>query len=264
MNTVANNEYPERAHMSTISDLLGIQHFTTSAGATVRKDFLVAVAVALGSSSNVASLTKDQLLGLVWESAWGKPMPRELLSRGGTVTNAALESIIEGIVYNQRDPSLNNNDDIDSRNPNNGAGPAPDFGNLKDTRRRRVAKQAIRDGQNAFRDKVLNAYGYRCAVTHYNTPAVLEAAHIAPYQGAESNDIRNGLCLRSDIHSLFDRYMFTIDERSFTIILSPALQVSDYAKIAGTRLRVPSTTADQPDRDALRSHRLESGLALSS
>lgn len=263
MKTVANNEYPERAHMSTISDLLGIPHFTTSAGATVRKDFLLSAAIALGANPNVASLKKDELLTLVWEIACRRPMPRELLSRGGTVTNSVLKSIIEGIVKNHRDLPLNEDEVNALRKPIATDTQAPDFGNLKDTRRRRVAEQAIRDGQNAFRTKILDAYGYRCAVTHYGTAAVLEAAHITPYKGADSNDIRNGICFRSDIHSLFDRYMFTIDEQSLTIILSPALQVSDYAQIAGTRVRVPANPAEQPDRDALRKHRLESGLTPS-
>ncbi|WP_155378796.1 hypothetical protein [Cellulomonas sp. JZ18] len=43
-------EYPERALMAVLSDLLGIPHFTTSRGSTVRSDFLKAVLVALGES----------------------------------------------------------------------------------------------------------------------------------------------------------------------------------------------------------------------
>ena len=39
--------YPERQLMAVISDLLGIPHFTTSNGSTVRADFLQAVAARL-------------------------------------------------------------------------------------------------------------------------------------------------------------------------------------------------------------------------
>jgi len=39
--------------MATISDLLGIPHFTTARGSTVRRDFLEAVGVALGTPRRV-------------------------------------------------------------------------------------------------------------------------------------------------------------------------------------------------------------------
>ena len=45
----------------------------------------------------------------------------------------------------------------------------------------------------------------RCAVTGEKTLPVLDAAHILPYSKGGSHDVRNGLLLRRDIHSLFDR-----------------------------------------------------------
>lgn len=33
---------------------------------------------------------------------------------------------------------------------------------------------------------------------------VLEAAHVTPYLGPETNDITNGLLLRADLHTLLD------------------------------------------------------------
>ncbi|WP_336979879.1 HNH endonuclease signature motif containing protein [Altererythrobacter fulvus] len=48
------------------------------------------------------------------------------------------------------------------------------------------------------------AYEGRCAISGCDVREVLEAAHIMPYLGEETNDVRNGLLLRADLHTLFD------------------------------------------------------------
>ncbi|WP_200883691.1 HNH endonuclease [Archangium violaceum] len=48
------------------------------------------------------------------------------------------------------------------------------------------------------------AYGGRCALTDCEEPRVLEAAHIFPYHGPQTNHVTNGLLLRADLHVLFD------------------------------------------------------------
>src|SRR5258708_5637135 len=42
---------------------------------------------------------------------------------------------------------------------------------------------AVREGQGAFRARLLDAYGRSCAVTGEHTEPVLDAAHIQPYLG---------------------------------------------------------------------------------
>jgi predicted restriction endonuclease len=59
-------------------------------------------------------------------------------------------------------------------------------------------------GQINFRSKLLKIYNEKCAISATNLPPVLEAAHIVPYQGVETNNITNGILLRSDFHILFD------------------------------------------------------------
>lgn len=66
-----------------------------------------------------------------------------------------------------------------------------------------------RDGQQQFRTMILAAYG-RCAVTGCQDQAVLQAAHVIPYVDARSNVLRNGICLRADIHCLYDRNLIRI------------------------------------------------------
>jgi 5-methylcytosine-specific restriction protein A len=48
----------------------------------------------------------------------------------------------------------------------------------------------------------LKIYNEKCAISATNLPPVLEAAHIVPYQGVETNNITNGILLRSDFHGL--------------------------------------------------------------
>lgn len=60
-------------------------------------------------------------------------------------------------------------------------------------------------GQGTFRIVVTDAYERQCAVTGERTLPVLEAAHVRPYGRSGPHDPRNGLLLRSDLHTLFDR-----------------------------------------------------------
>lgn len=249
---------PERAAMSTLSDLLGIPHFTTSSGGTVRRDFIKAVARALGatdvdfihapeSARPGRPKNKDEVLALAWELARREPFPAERVSVGETITNDHLEAIIEGVMHYGLGPVL------DPEQPSG-------FHDLEDERRRQVAEQTVRDGQQFFRLAVLEAYGNQCAITETNLPAALQAAHIAPYMGAASNSVSNGLCLRADIHAMFDRHMLAIHEDSLAVLLSPAVLASTYRHLGGVRLHVPRKTIYRPDREALARHREEAGL----
>ena len=50
-----------------------------------------------------------------------------------------------------------------------------------DERTAAMASRAAREGQGAFRARILDAYGRRCAITGEHTEPVLDAAHIQPY-----------------------------------------------------------------------------------
>jgi putative restriction endonuclease len=71
--------------------------------------------------------------------------------------------------------------------------------------RKLVDSQAVRrEGQGTFRAVLLDAYGRRCSITGERTEPVLDAAHIQPYLGPESNHVQNGLLLTKEFHKLFD------------------------------------------------------------
>jgi putative restriction endonuclease len=60
-------------------------------------------------------------------------------------------------------------------------------------------------GQGGFRVAVTEAYQRCCAMTGEKTLPVLIAAHIRPFAQDGSHLASNGLLLRSDVHTLFDR-----------------------------------------------------------
>ncbi len=69
-----------------------------------------------------------------------------------------------------------------------------------------------RIGQGTFKVMVTEAYHRRCAITGEKTLPVLEAAHIMPYSQNGPHSTSNGLLLRKDMHTLFDRGYITINE----------------------------------------------------
>lgn len=71
--------------------------------------------------------------------------------------------------------------------------------------RDRVMRAVLdRPGQRKFRADVVMASGGSCLLTGTSVRRVLEAAHIRPAASLGSDHVGNGICLRSDIHTLFD------------------------------------------------------------
>ena len=128
---------------------------------------------------------------------------------------------------------------------------------IADARKKAVCAIVLRQGQPGFRLALLNAYDSRCAVTDCNVVCVLEAAHIVPYRGAETNDVRNGLLLRSDIHTLFDYGLIALDtdNEPWTVVLASSLADTDYAGLAGKAVRLPPNEMDRPSKSAIDMHR---------
>ncbi len=81
---------------------------------------------------------------------------------------------------------------------------------VADERQVALAERAIREGQNTFRLRLLEAYR-ACAITGEHTEPVLDAAHIQSYLGPKSNHPCNGLILTKEFHALFDKGLVTID-----------------------------------------------------
>ncbi len=109
---------------------------------------------------------------------------------------------------------------------------------------------AWRHGQTEFKKDLLEAYGKCCAVTGCSSEEALEAAHIEPYSKTKNNDPTNGLLLRADIHTLFDRHLIGIDPDTMTVYVAPSL-LKDYGQFDGKRLQLEDKKLS-PNKEALR------------
>lgn len=134
-----------------------------------------------------------------------------------------------------------------------------DPSNIEDARQRISRSIAQRRGQRAFRDALIAAYNGQCAITGCPVRDVLEAAHIHPYRGPDTNKVANGLLLRADLHTLFDCGLVAIDAASMTVLVAPQLRDSEYGTFHGCKLRAPQSSEQQPSKDALNMHRLAVG-----
>ena len=121
--------------------------------------------------------------------------------------------------------------------------------------REKIARQITeRRGQKKFRTALLKAYNGKCAVTGSNVESVLEAAHILPYKGQQTNHIQNGVLLRSDIHLLFDLGQLTIEANSKRVKIHSTLIETHYSKYNDVIINLPKNTLDYPHIEALRHH----------
>lgn len=107
------------------------------------------------------------------------------------------------------------------------------------------ATYPCRDGQTVFRSIILAAYG-RCVITGCDVEPVLQAAHIIPYVDARSNIVSNGLCLRADIHALYDRNLIRIGADG-VISVDASVGCPEYRRLNGRSIEAPIRDSDRPD-----------------
>lgn len=129
-----------------------------------------------------------------------------------------------------------------------------DPSNIEDARRFTLAVIHRRQGQQRFRQKLLEAYDRKCAISGCDVEQLLDAAHIVPYRGPGTNTVQNGLLLRTDLHTLFDLGLLTIAPETFEVAVSGTVASSEYRAFDGARLRLPTNRERWPSREAL-SHR---------
>ena len=131
---------------------------------------------------------------------------------------------------------------------------------FEDSRDRAIASVVRRRGQPGFRRALIEAYGGRCAISGCDAEAALEACHIRPYMGPQTNTLSNGLLLRADLHTLFDLGLLAVDTASMTTIVAPELEGTTYGQLAGKSVVVPKVMTDGSKMEALDWHRRWVGL----
>lgn len=102
---------------------------------------------------------------------------------------------------------------------------------LVSARERRTSSQLARPGQPKFRRDVLVAFENKCLVTGERLADVLEAAHIVPVEYGGKDLVGNGLCLRRDVHRLFDLGHLRISADGGLMLSSAAKNSVSYAHL---------------------------------
>lgn len=129
-----------------------------------------------------------------------------------------------------------------------------DPADVNDARQRVLRQIAERRGQGQFRSSLMKAYRGKCAISKTPVEAVLEAAHITPYLGHETNHISNGILLRADLHTLFDLFLIKIDPETLQVKVSASLKATPYQRLEGRKLSLPKNKNDWPSPMALQQH----------
>ncbi len=138
--------------------------------------------------------------------------------------------------------------------------PAPDAVATEGKRMEQVLR-VIREGQAEFRKRLVDHYGAVCMVTGTALASVIDAAHIAPYNGTATNALSNGLLLRKDIHALFDAGLLTIGP-DLVVYVSAGVDDTFYRSLDGREL-----TLDAPpkmSKEALRKRLVGHGSSESN
>lgn len=102
-------------------------------------------------------------------------------------------------------------------------------------------------GQGCFRVIVTDFYKRQCALTNSHVLHVLEAAHIRPYSDGGTHNPTNGLLLRQDVHTLFDRGYLTVTPE-YRVEVSHRLKSEfdngkEYYALHGKRILLPDEPA---------------------
>lgn len=113
-------------------------------------------------------------------------------------------------------------------------------------------------GQGSFRLIVTDSYSRRCAFTNSPVLHVLEAAHIRPYGLGGTHAPANGLLMRQDLHTLFDRGYMTVT-RDHRVEVSSRIKEEfqngkEYYALHGNAIKVPQMTDRQPSVEFLQWH----------
>ena len=68
-----------------------------------------------------------------------------------------------------------------------------------------------------FRQKVLSAYNYQCAICRCTEEKLLQAAHIIAVSQGGSDDTNNGICLCANHHLMLDQKLIDIDYKNLEL-----------------------------------------------
>jgi putative restriction endonuclease len=114
--------------------------------------------------------------------------------------------------------------------------------------------------QSLFRERVIEAYNGRCALTGLPSLKLVDAAHIIPDRNEDLGqpDIRNGICMTKIHHAAFDSNLIGIDPDYRIHVAESLLSLHDgpmleqgLKALQGKTISLPKIKKLWPDRDRL-------------
>ncbi|MFD0715500.1 phosphorothioated DNA-binding restriction endonuclease [Paenibacillus sp. GCM10027626] len=124
-----------------------------------------------------------------------------------------------------------------------------------------IKRRRPRDPQ--FRDKILKAYEYSCAVCGFNVRlghqlVAIDAAHIQWHQAGGPDTEENGIALCSLHHKLFDRGVFTLTAERVMLVAEQAHGTRGFEewlmRYHGKPVRAPISPGYQPNGNYIHWH----------
>jgi hypothetical protein len=109
-------------------------------------------------------------------------------------------------------------------------------------RSRRTVEILTRPQQPKFRRDVFRNCGAKCVITGETLEDVLIACHIHEVKDGGSDHSANGICLRADLHILFDKHKLRISEHG-DIVLAPDVLKSGLYSLP-TKIALPPVNAE--------------------
>jgi hypothetical protein len=108
----------------------------------------------------------------------------------------------------------------------------------------------LRRGNEEFRQRLLGAYGGKCAITGADAPEALEVALLTG-DGTGPLETANALLLRGDVRTLFELNLIRVHPASRKVFVADSLKRGSYAKLMARQLRLPANADDRPSLEAL-------------
>ncbi len=112
--------------------------------------------------------------------------------------------------------------------------------------------------QKAFRQRILSAYGLRCALTNLPLVDLLEAAHIISDSKGGPPSVQNGIAMTTFHHTAFEANLMGIDPDGKIVLNSQVRGTRDgpmfnhgLLELEGRKIRFPTYVGHHPSRDFL-------------
>ena len=112
--------------------------------------------------------------------------------------------------------------------------------------------------QLAFKALVHGAYRDQCSITGHKIRPTLQAAHILPVGKGGEHRLDNGLLLRSDVHTMFDRGYLGVDPE-FKLRVSRRVRDEfgngdEFYEREGSMIALPERLIERPNSEFLTWH----------